>query len=438
MEGPTGHGPGAEEAPEWSQPYFGDTVKRMRIERGLSQRDLAGEGISTGYLSRLERGERPPTRQAATYLAGRLGVPPEILAGTGPGGAEGPAGSRERELSRLMALAASADSDARGETTLELTRQLDKGGYDNPETVWHALWQTADYYGAHGEYAAERAPLERLRELSDELAEPHLSTRAYTQLARCQLVLGDTRAALDSAEHAYALAGGLPPEESGSELIKALTTLIAVESESGNPQQATEHADRLLELVERAPTLLRVRALWNIAMADARAGSQERASAVMETALAVLDSRDDPVLWVRLRLAAVSLYLQVDPPRLEASAELLGDARQALRYVGSERHSREELLLEARLAMEQGEYARARESVDALEGRESLLGYRDLARLAVVRGQLLIVEGRRAAGVQLLEERAREAQQSGNIELAASIWRTLAQTLAQQESRRSS
>ncbi|MET8228406.1 helix-turn-helix transcriptional regulator, partial [Streptomyces sp. NPDC005301] len=43
------------------QPAFGRRLRGLRVARGLSQTALVGEGMSTGYLSRLESGARQPT-----------------------------------------------------------------------------------------------------------------------------------------------------------------------------------------------------------------------------------------------------------------------------------------------------------------------------------------------------------------------------------------
>src|ERR671932_1131485 len=58
---------------------IGARVRRLRLERGLSQRELAGPGVSYAYISRIESGERKPSLKAMRYLAGRLGVDPEYL-----------------------------------------------------------------------------------------------------------------------------------------------------------------------------------------------------------------------------------------------------------------------------------------------------------------------------------------------------------------------
>lgn len=59
---------------------FGETLRRLRIRKGLTQEDLAFRvGISVVYLSGLERGRRNPTLSIILGLAGALGVRPESL-----------------------------------------------------------------------------------------------------------------------------------------------------------------------------------------------------------------------------------------------------------------------------------------------------------------------------------------------------------------------
>jgi transcriptional regulator with XRE-family HTH domain len=50
----------------------GVRIKTLRLERGLSQRELAAPGMSYAYLSRIEAGERTPSLSALIDLADRL------------------------------------------------------------------------------------------------------------------------------------------------------------------------------------------------------------------------------------------------------------------------------------------------------------------------------------------------------------------------------
>jgi transcriptional regulator with XRE-family HTH domain len=53
---------------------IGQRVKRLRLERGLSQRGLAEPGISFAYISRIEAGNRQVSEKVMRALAKRLGV----------------------------------------------------------------------------------------------------------------------------------------------------------------------------------------------------------------------------------------------------------------------------------------------------------------------------------------------------------------------------
>jgi transcriptional regulator with XRE-family HTH domain len=57
----------------------GVRLRRLRLERGLSQRELSGPGVSYAYISRIEAGERRPSVKALRVLAAKLGLSAEYL-----------------------------------------------------------------------------------------------------------------------------------------------------------------------------------------------------------------------------------------------------------------------------------------------------------------------------------------------------------------------
>src|SRR5215471_16744529 len=57
----------------------GARLRRLRLERGKSQRDLSAPGITYAYISRIEAGARTPSMKALRMLALKLGVTPEYL-----------------------------------------------------------------------------------------------------------------------------------------------------------------------------------------------------------------------------------------------------------------------------------------------------------------------------------------------------------------------
>src|SRR5881275_2415007 len=58
---------------------IGHRLRRLRLERGLSQRELAGPGVSYAYISRIEAGQRRPSVKAIRTLARKLGVSAQYL-----------------------------------------------------------------------------------------------------------------------------------------------------------------------------------------------------------------------------------------------------------------------------------------------------------------------------------------------------------------------
>jgi transcriptional regulator with XRE-family HTH domain len=69
----------ADDVPTRGTETVGERIRRLREERGLSQRELAEPGVSYAYLSRLEAGQRVPSERALRKTAAKLGVTPLYL-----------------------------------------------------------------------------------------------------------------------------------------------------------------------------------------------------------------------------------------------------------------------------------------------------------------------------------------------------------------------
>src|SRR2546422_5990959 len=64
---------------EATEETIGQRLRRLRHERGLSQRELSSPGISYAYISRIEGGARRPSVKALRMLARKLGVSADYL-----------------------------------------------------------------------------------------------------------------------------------------------------------------------------------------------------------------------------------------------------------------------------------------------------------------------------------------------------------------------
>src|SRR2546421_4553584 len=77
---------------------IGQRLKRLRLDRGLSQRELAAPGVSYAYISRIEAGTRQPSVKALRKLAAKLGVSADYLE---TGSDLDPSATRELRLADL-------------------------------------------------------------------------------------------------------------------------------------------------------------------------------------------------------------------------------------------------------------------------------------------------------------------------------------------------
>jgi tetratricopeptide (TPR) repeat protein len=337
------------------------------------------------------------------------------------------AARRGASLAELLASVASAAEERPPEEVAEaLTEALRNDDGQAPALRWQALWLLVRTRGAQGRHGDEYTLLAELAELARELALPELRARVCAQLSRCALTLGDTAAAREHAGEAVALAAGLP----AGDRVAALQALVSAEAEAGRLAEARGHAEQMCGLTEERGGAAYTKALWATAAVCIRQGAHREARDLLERALHTLDSREDLVLWMRLRLAAASLLLQITPQPTARARALLEETGPALELVGTERHRQEVLAIRAHLAFAEGRPDEARALCAEAERTGALLSFRDHIRLQALRGRLDILDGRTESGVRRMRELAARAQEARNVELAAETWRGLAETLA--------
>ena len=401
------------------QPQFGRRLKRLRTARGLSQADVAGDDLSTGHLSRLESGARRPTERTVAYLAQRLGVDASALTGPPDG----------RSLSGVLAVVASPPPGT--DSTEALSRAVEEDLGDVPAARWHALWLLTDAAGRAGDHQLEHTQLLELLALSRSLDAPDLHTRSLVRYARCTRVIGDMRTAEAAAREALSVARtahlGVP------DTLAALLELISIETELGLWEAASQLVDELdRDLLPRASAEQAAEALWTAAVVSSRKGEDAAAIARLNAALARLEGgQSDLTVWTRLRTAATAAALQMSPPRVAAAEQWLAEAASVLALIGTPAQLQELHALQAHLAFAQGRFDDAALLSRTVLSEEDLrLPYRDRVRLSVLDGRLAIHAGRVEEGVTALQQLARQATESRNVDLAAYVWQALATTLA--------
>lgn len=395
------------------QPSFGRRLKQLRTERGLSQAVVAGDGMSTGYLSRLESGARAPTERAVAHLAGQLGISPSEFEE-----------SRATSLAQILSLATSLDSD---ETSELLAQALQSAHGQEPTLRWQALWLLGQWKRRHGDQAGERAYLDELAALSEEIGLAELRARALTQLARSLRVSGEIIPAVEAAGTAYRLAR--ENSLSTHDVAAALLVLVSVEAEAGRMPDARRHASELTSLVRGRSDTLWAESLWTAGALKVREGEFGTAQDLFQQALDGFDSRENLTIWLRLRVAMAELHLQKFPPEPDAAQQCIEAAEAALPFTRTPVLEQSLTALRARLAFHEGKFADARALLDRLGRTELRLPYQSRVRLEVLGNQLRILNGEEDEGLAGLQTLALQAQENSNIDLAAEIWRLAAECL---------
>lgn len=232
---------------------IGQRLRRLRLDRGLSQRELSAPGVSYAYISRIEAGTRQPSVKALRKLAPKLGVSTEYL----ETGSE-IAASEQRELQLADAeleLRLGEDPVAGEALSKLLGEAVETGDFQSANRARIALGLIAAQKGRSDE------AVQRLEEALNSDAPPHPASRP------------DVYAALG---HAYAALG--------------------------RPERAVELFDRCLEEIagddENRVSQIRFRTYLSHALADA--GDLDRAQRVVQEALAQADDFSDPYTHVRL------------------------------------------------------------------------------------------------------------------------------------------
>lgn len=397
------------------QPGFGKRLRQLRQQRGISQVSLAGTGMSAAYLSRLESGARRPTDRAVTYLAIQLGIPTDTFEKDRP----------EDSLAEVVALvAASPERDLDAGMGAALSESLETAGEIDDLTRWHSLVQLARVHEKLGNFRAEREVLAELNGLGEKLGRAALLGRARLRLAFCERDLGHLEAARDAV--ADVVGDETHMRLSAADSVRARLLLASCQAELGDLAEAARLVDDVRRSQQGATGALAAQAFWSAATVAARQCNDARAAEYLGQALAALDSREDLTLWMRLRLAGASLSLAADPPQVDEAEAFLTEAESALALIGGPRHQLEALFLRAKLAFHRDDTDRTGELLAAGEEDKHLLSYRDQVRFEVLRNLVALRKGDRDV-LNELREIAAQVQTVNMPDLAAEVWRTVAQ-----------
>jgi transcriptional regulator with XRE-family HTH domain len=397
---------------------LGRRLRAARVAKGLTQSELAGPGLSVGYVSRMESGQRRPTGKVLAELASRLGAPLEqLLGGMAP---------REVDEIRLMLdyaeLALESGEPQEAETRVREVLERVPAAVDD-------LAERARYLHARALEAQGRSDdaILELEELLAGGASDLTRVKAGIALSRVYRDSGDLGRAIDTGEQILVRLAdaGL---DSCDEAVQLAVTVAAGYFERGDSGHAVRICRTAIAKAEAlgSPTA-RACAYWNASVMQAERGQLREAVWLAERALSLLDEGRESRNLARLRAQLGRMQLSLDPPELAAARENLEQAKQQLAW--SSATPAELAMTELDLARADflgGDLASARLLITrvqaATEGHAPILA----AEAKALEGQLLATQGDTAAAAAAYQQAVHLLTAIGADRGAAQLWFDLA------------
>jgi tetratricopeptide (TPR) repeat protein len=379
---------------------IGQRLKRLRLERGFSQRELAAPGVSYAYISRIEAGTRQPSVKALRRLATKLSVSPDYLE---TGSDLDASGALELRLSNLELSVRLGEWDDVDEPLRELlVEAVSAGDHDASRRARVALATLAIELGRFAEAVA--------------LLEATTAGEAFAPVERYEIYanLGRAYAASGHPERAVELFQRCIDEcpNDGSLSARYATLLSYALSDMGEMARAEEVVRGALErLSETEDPYMRVRLYWSIARLAHAEGRASTALSNVRKAIALLEATDDTFHLARAHILAANITLSRD--HADAAAKHLDHAETLLGRGAAATDLFEIKTLRSRIAVLRGQGADAvtlaREALAVAKDApaDQGLGYSALADGLALSGDKDGADDAYTKAVELLESQGR-------------------------------
>lgn len=304
-------------------------LRRLRLERSLSQRELAGPGVSYAYISRIEAGQRRPSVKAIRTLARKLGVSAQFLE---TGSMTTSEEDREIRLSDAELRLRLGERFEGAEDVLRdvLREAQDAGDIESATRAQIALGLAAGRAGRHSE-VAEQLELAIQAPTVTPLSQPDV-----------YVTLGSAYLALDRPEQAASLYERCLEELAGDDAADASARIRFATHLSyalSNLGRFTEAREVLTDLAGESRATLdpyaRIRLYWSLARLSAMEGHSQTGLRHLRRAIALLETTEDTLHLARAHLVCSEILILdgqaesagVHLEQAERLFELGGDAR---------------------------------------------------------------------------------------------------------------
>ncbi|HSR86718.1 MAG TPA: helix-turn-helix domain-containing protein [Streptosporangiaceae bacterium] len=402
---------------------LGQRLRALRVERGLSQAELAGDLVSPSYVSLIEADRRSPEREVLAGLAHRLscsavyletGVVPEEI-------------SEQRLQLKFAEIAlANGELDEAHDRFRALSLQA------SSEINHGAIWGLAQTEEALGNLHEAMTHLEALLEPA-RAGEPGAPGLLSLLIARCRIyrLAGDFARSIEVGEDAVREVRELGLEGTEDE-VRLASSLVGCYFARGDMFSAQHLVSRVIERAEKLGSRqAQGAAYWNASAVAAARGQLTDALELASKTLAMLAEAAPDASLAGMRITHAWLLLRCDPPRLDEADVLLARAHEVLSAMSFSPHLANCETEMARSALLRGDFDEAiRIAGKAIERCEEA-GAAEGAHAKVVTGLALVMSGQPDEGAALAGTAAERLATMGSQLEAAQAWRELAEALIQ-------
>src|SRR3954471_442550 len=279
---------------------IGERIRRLRSDAGLSQRAIAGPGVSAAYICSIEKGERTPSMKALRVMAKNLGVTAEYLE---TGTAHPHVDARDLRLSEAeLELRLAEDPGATEKPFRSLLREARAAGDEASEIrAQIGLGLIAAHRGEHAE------AIERLEAAA---RAPFVSPLTHPDVFA---TLGHAYVVADRGKEAAELFGSCLEQVKSTDhsaYVRFATYLSMALADLGDLAGARAAvADALVHADDPGDAYTRVRLYWSQARLAAMDGEFVAAKRNMGRAIALLETTEDRLHLARAHLLNAEILL---------------------------------------------------------------------------------------------------------------------------------
>ncbi|KAA2252482.1 helix-turn-helix transcriptional regulator [Solihabitans fulvus] len=306
---------------------IGARLQRLRTERGLTQRALAGPGYTAAYVSTVESGKARPSDAALRYFAERLDVSYEELAAGVPAGLRTEIRDGLAEANQLTDAGRGAEAEALLHDLIGRAAE-----HDLPDLVAELRATLGSFLLRRGALVDGREQFEQAEALLVDRPLP-ARVRAIRGRATAHYLAGDVRYSCYLLETTISElnGGGLPDPAS---LMLLYAAVIGPYLELGALERATKAATLALDLASSVTDPLAIAALHRSVARTLAAGGR-----FAEAEASLIKAQEVYQQWeIRAELAQCHWmrgYLHAQHDRLADAETELRTAAEMLRAAGS-------------------------------------------------------------------------------------------------------